>query len=74
MDAAVKYPSYACQFCGSTNKLVETIIDDEFVWDDSAERYEPNEYSDEFEHTGEERCASCGEDWTGLREQSSYNK
>ena len=24
------FPKYACQFCGSERKLVETIIDDEF--------------------------------------------
>lgn len=68
MGDADNYPKYACQFCGSTRKLVETIIDDEFVWNESENRFEPNRFSDEFEHTGAERCAVCGKNWTGLLE------
>lgn len=68
MDDTTTYPKYACQFCGSTRKLVETLIDDEFIWNDEEERYEPNKFTDEFEHTGEERCASCWKEWTGTRE------
>ena len=69
MDTTAKYPKFACQFCGSIRKLVETVIDDEFVWNESENRFEPIKFSDEFEHTGEERCAICGKDWTGEREQ-----
>lgn len=64
------YPKHACQYCGSEVKLVETIIDDEFVWDDSMSKYVPNKFTDQFEHTGMERCAICSEDWTGAREQA----
>lgn len=64
----IKHPKHTCQICGSARKLVETVIDDEFVWNEYQKRYEPNKFSDEFEHTGEERCANCGENWTGLYE------
>ena len=70
MDNAIKYPKFACQFCGSTRKLIETVIDDEFVWNERENRFEPNKFSDEFEHTGEERCAECNKNWTGLRESN----
>lgn len=70
MDNTAIYPKYTCQFCGSTRKLVETIIDDEFVWNESENRFEPDKFSDEFEHTGAERCAVCEKDWSGLREVS----
>ena len=70
MDNTTNFPKYACQFCGSARKLVETIIDDEFVWNENEIRFEPNKFSDEFEHTGEEHCAECNENWTGLRENS----
>ena len=33
-----KYPKHTCQFCGSDRKLVETIIDDEFYWDETTKR------------------------------------
>mgnify|MGYP000100374842 CR=1 FL=1 len=38
-------------------------------------RYEPDKFSDSFEHTGEERCACCGKEWTGIYEttQQSFN-
>jgi hypothetical protein len=70
MDTTIVYSKYACQFCGSTRKLVETIVDDEFIWDKTEERYIPNKFSDEFEHTGAERCAECSKHWTGQREQN----
>ena len=68
MNTTTKYPKYACQFCGSTRKLVETVIDDEFIWNEDEKYYEPDGFANEFEHTGEERCASCGKDWTGIKE------
>lgn len=61
-------PKHACQFCGSEVKLVETIIDDEFFWDDELKKYLPNKFTDNFEHTGEERCSFCKKNWTGYRE------
>ena len=66
MDSTITYPKHACQFCGSTKKLVETVIDDEFVWNNDDNNYEPSGFSDKFEHTGEECCAGCGEKWTGI--------
>lgn len=62
------YPKHACQYCGSEVKLVETIIDDEFIWDERLKKYTPNKFSDLFEHTGVERCAVCENDWSGARE------
>lgn len=62
------YPKHACQYCGSEVKLVETIIDDEFVWDELEHKYVPNKFTDQFELTGAERCAMCNNDWTGVRE------
>ena len=62
----VLFPKHACQFCGSTRKLVETLIDDEFVWCEIEKTYEPNGFTDVFEHTGIERCAECKQDWTGV--------
>lgn len=61
-----KFPEHACQHCGAERKLVETLIDDEFYWNEKEERYEPNTFTDEFEHTGNERCAECGKEWTGV--------
>lgn len=46
-------------------KLVETLIDDEFVWNEDRLQYEPNGFTDCFEHTGNERCAECEAGWTG---------
>lgn len=66
MNSAIQYPKYACQHCGSDSKLVETVIDDEFCWNDKEMKFEANGFRDDFYHTGEERCAECGRDWTGL--------
>jgi hypothetical protein len=63
------YPKHACQHCGSEAKLVETIIDDEFIWDERENRYVPNRFTDQFEHTGRERCAACDKDWSGTLEK-----
>ena len=60
-----KYDAHACQQCGAERKLVETLIDDEFVWNPAERRYEPVGFTDLFEHTGNNRCADCGNDWTG---------
>lgn len=61
-----KFPEHACQFCGCERKLVETIIDDEFFWDEGTKTYQPNSFTDSFEHTGNDRCAECEKKWTGL--------
>jgi len=45
---------------------VETLIDDEFIWNEVDQMYQPNGFTDTFEHTHSARCAECGEDWTGL--------
>jgi len=60
------FPKHACQLCGSERKLVETLIDDEFVWNIGDKMYQPVGFTDECEHTGNERCAECREDWTGV--------
>ena len=60
------FAKYACQFCGSDRELVETLIDDEFFWDESSGMYQPNGFTDIFEHTGNQRCAQCEEKWSGL--------
>jgi hypothetical protein len=60
-----KFPKHACQFCGSERKLVETLIDDEFIWEERYKMYVPNQFSDLFEHTGNNRCGECEKDWTG---------
>ncbi|MCK9344545.1 MAG: hypothetical protein M0P64_00275 [Candidatus Pacebacteria bacterium] len=60
------FPKYACQFCGSERKLVETIIDDEFFWDEDDKIYQPNKFTEIFEHTGNQRCAQCEKEWSGL--------
>ena len=62
----IKFPKHACQFCGSDRKLVETLIDDEFFWSEEDQMYQPNKFTDMFEHTGNQRCAQCGEKWSGL--------
>jgi len=59
------FAPHACQLCGAERKLVETLIDDEFFWNEETGRYEPNDFTDCFEHTGNVRCAQCGEAWTG---------
>ena len=60
------FPEHACQLCGCERKLVETIIDDEFCWDETHQMYQPNGFTDMYEHTGNNRCAQCEKDWTGL--------
>jgi hypothetical protein len=59
------YPLHACQHCGSESKLVETLIDDEFIWNEYTCQYEPLKFMDDFEHTGNDRCSNCLEPWTG---------
>ena len=61
-----KFSKHACQHCGSERKLVETIIDDEFYWDKQEKTYQPNGFTDCFEHTGNDRCALCQKKWNGL--------
>jgi ribosomal protein S14 len=60
------FPKHACQFCGCERKFVETLIDDEFFWNDIEQMYQPNKFMDDFEHTGNNRCAECGQEWSGL--------
>lgn len=62
-----KFPKHACQHCGSERKWVETLIDDEFFWDEKDQQYVPDGFTDCFEHTGNQMCAECREDWTGMR-------
>lgn len=57
---------HTCQFCGCERKLVETLIDDEFVWNEIEKIYQPNGFTDTFEHTGVIYCADCKREWTGL--------
>ncbi len=64
-DKKEKFPKYACQYCGSIYKLVETLIDDEFYWCEKEKKYLPNKFSDNFEHTGNVRCSICEKEWTG---------
>lgn len=67
MEYAIKkYPEHACQFCGSEFKLVETLINDEFFWNEHEKMYQPHEFSDDFEHTGNQWCGQCEKEWTGL--------
>lgn len=47
-----KFAKRACQFCGCERKYVETIIDDEFIWNEKTQMYVPNGFTDAFEHTG----------------------
>ncbi|MCA9357036.1 hypothetical protein KC872_02390 [Candidatus Kaiserbacteria bacterium] len=61
-----KFSCHACQYCGSEQKLVETLIDDEFFWNESEKRYEPNKFTNNFEHTGNDRCSLCEADWSGV--------
>ncbi len=60
------FPKHACQFCGCERKFVETTIDDEFYWDEVDKMYQPNGFTDMFEHTGNNRCAECRKGWTGI--------
>lgn len=63
-------PTYVCQFCGSARKYVETIIDDEYAWNEDEKQFEAIEFTENFQHTGREHCAICNKDWTGLREEN----
>ena len=65
INSVKNFPAHACQHCGSERKLVETIIDDEFYWDERSKTYQPNGFTDDFEHTGNDRCAECDESWSG---------
>jgi hypothetical protein len=65
MISTKSFPVHACQVGGSDRKYVETIIDDEFIWSEQSQQYEPNGFTDMFEHTGFERCAECNVEWTG---------
>lgn len=60
------FPKHACQFCGCERKYIETIIDDEFIWDEKYQGYVPNGFTDAFEHTGVVSCAECRQPWTGM--------
>lgn len=60
------FPKHACQFCGCERKLVETLIDDEFCWDETTQMYQPNGFASAFEHTGYVQCAGCEQEWTGM--------
>lgn len=60
------FKKHACQFCGCEFKPVETLIDDEFFWDEDSQMYQPNKFTDIFEHTGNQRCSDCKKDWTGF--------
>lgn len=64
-DHTKKILKHACQFCGSERKFVETIIDDEFFWDENDKMYQPNGFTDMFEHTGFAYCPDCKGQWTG---------
>lgn len=59
------FPKHSCQFCGCERKLVETIIDDEFFWSEAEQMYQPNKFTNNFEHTGNNRCAQCEKEWSG---------
>lgn len=66
MNEKIKsFPRHACQFCGGERKLVETIIDDEFFWSEEEQMYQPNKFTDDFEHTRNQRCALCEKEWSG---------
>jgi len=61
-----EFPKYACQFSGREHKLVETLIDDEFIWNEVEQMYQPNKFTDMFKHTGKRYCTECAEDRTRL--------
>ena len=65
-ETTKNFPKHVCQHCGSERKFVETLIDDEFIWSESEKIYQPNGFSDTFEHTGNDRCAECEKSWTGV--------
>ena len=66
MDTKLKkFPKHTCQNCGSERKWVETIIDDQFIWNDLTKEYEPHKFGDNFDHTGVQTCFGCDKEWTG---------
>ncbi len=65
-DFKMKYAKHLCQHCGSDRKLVETIIFDEFVYNEDSKQYEPMGFLDDFDHSGVEICGQCEKDWTGI--------
>lgn len=64
-ESKTKFPEHACQYCGAERKWVETLINDEFYWDSDDKMYKPNGFDDLFDHTGNEWCTECKEEWTG---------
>lgn len=60
-----KFLKHFCQYCGADRKWVETLLDDEFIWNEYTRAYEPNKFMDDFEHTGNEWCGKCEKEWTG---------
>ncbi len=71
-----KYPKHVCQFYDCDRKLVETIIDDEFYWNETTQMYQPNRFANAFEHTGYVQCAGCEQELERARTSkiSSYIK
>lgn len=65
MTQKIQFPKHTCQSCGSERKFVETIIDDEFMWDAQLQMYVPDKFADMFEQTGFVRCAECNKVWSG---------
>jgi hypothetical protein len=61
-----KYNKNFCQHCGGQRVYVETIIDDEFIISESGS-VDTNGYTDIFEHTGNNRCAECNKEWSGVK-------
>jgi hypothetical protein len=61
----MKYAKHLCQHCGSDSKWVETLIDDEFTYNEHTKEYEANGFSDDFRHTGVEVCTKCNKPRTG---------
>jgi hypothetical protein len=67
METNVKtFPRHACQYCGHDRKLVDAILSDMFVWNETLGVYEPHMLTNDFEHTGDEWCERCGKEWTGF--------
>jgi len=60
-----KFLPHQCQHCGSESKWVETLIDDEFSYNESTGEYEAVWFGDNFSHTGKETCVECNRPWTG---------
>jgi hypothetical protein len=64
-ESTKTFPKHACQFYGCERKLVQTLIDDEFFWDEKDHTYVPNGFTDTFEYTGYVYCPDSKEWWTG---------